>query len=49
VELTDKLSIQKAIAMRLPYEPPAPEKPGKGVSFTRMLARDKAPAAPVSG
>lgn len=34
--LTDRLSIQKAIAMRLPYEPPAPEKSKS--SFSRMLS-----------
>ncbi|KAL4859103.1 hypothetical protein ACK3TF_000878 [Chlorella vulgaris] len=36
VGLTDRLSIQKAIAMRLPYEPPAPEKSKS--SFSRMLS-----------
>ncbi|EFN53185.1 hypothetical protein CHLNCDRAFT_137003 [Chlorella variabilis] len=43
VELTDRLSIQKAIAMRLPYEPPA-EKSGKS-TFSRLRSSKAAPAS----
>lgn len=46
VELTDRLSIQKAIAMRLPYEPPV-EKSSKG-AFARIRSSKAAQQQPSS-